>query len=83
MDVDQLLREALRLPADARAKLIGDLLYSLDDSPADADRDVAWAAEIRRRLDVYDAGEAHAAPGDDVLRDLKAIAGADRNRGTR
>ncbi len=60
MDVDQLLREALRLPPAARAKLVGELLYSLDDSPPDADRDAAWASEIRRRLDAYDAGKARA-----------------------
>ncbi len=78
MDVDQLLREALRLPTAARAKLVGELLYSLDDSPPDSDRDVAWASEIRRRLDAYDAGDAHTVPGEELLRDLKAIAGGGR-----
>jgi putative addiction module component (TIGR02574 family) len=74
MDIDQLLQEALRLPLDARAKLVGALIYSLDDAQPDADRDVAWAVEIRRRLAAYDAGELRAVRGDDVLRDLKAIA---------
>lgn len=74
MDIDQLLQEALRLPLDARAKLAGELISSLDDAPPDADRDVAWAVEIRRRLASYDAGELRTIRGDDVLDDLKAIA---------
>lgn len=74
MDIDQLIREALRLPVEARAKLVGELIYSLDDAPPDADRDVAWAVEIRRRLDAYDAGELRAISGDAVLHELKAIA---------
>jgi putative addiction module component (TIGR02574 family) len=78
MDVDQLLQEALRLPLDARARLVGELISSLDDAPPDVDRDVAWAVEIHRRLTAYDAGELHAIRGDDLLHDLKAIAGGSR-----
>ena len=74
MDVDQLLREALRLPADARAKLAGELISSLDDSTPDSDRDMAWAAEIRKRIDAYDAGQVTSVPADQVLEDIKAIA---------
>ena len=75
MDVEQLLREALRLPVDARAKLAGEIISSLDDSTPDPDRDVAWAAEIRRRLDAYDAGQLKTVPADQVVADIKAIAG--------
>ncbi|GMV19422.1 MAG: addiction module protein [Polyangiaceae bacterium] len=82
MDADQLLQEALRLPVEARAKLVGDLIYSLDDAPPDTDRDVAWAIEIRRRLAAYDAGELHSVPGDDLLRDLRTIASGGGTRGT-
>jgi len=73
MDADQLLREAMLLPPDARAKLAGELISSLDDSAPDSDRDVAWAAEIRHRIDAYDAGEVTAVPADQLLADLRAI----------
>ncbi len=52
MDVEQLLLEALRLPVDARAKLAGDLISSLDDSTPDSDRGPSgkpWA-EVEARL---------------------------------
>jgi putative addiction module component (TIGR02574 family) len=74
MDVEQLLREALRLSPDARAKLAGQLISSLDDSAPDSDRDVAWAAEIRRRIDEYDAGRVTAVSAEHLLADLKNIA---------
>jgi len=79
MDADQLFREAMRLPPDARAKLAGELISSLDDSAPDSDRDVAWAAEIRRRIDAYDAGQVTAVPADQLLADLKAIASGRRS----
>ncbi len=74
MDADKLLREAMRLPPEARAKLAGQLISSLDEAAPDSDRDVAWAAEIRRRIHAYNAGELAAIPADMLLADLKAIA---------
>jgi putative addiction module component (TIGR02574 family) len=79
MDADQLLREAMRLSPEDRAKLAGKLISSLDDSVPDSDRDVLWAAEIRRRIDEYDAGLVTAVPGDQLLADLKAIASGRRS----
>jgi putative addiction module component (TIGR02574 family) len=38
------------LPAEERAKLAHQLLCSLDDG-TDPDAEIAWTAEIRRRLD--------------------------------
>ena len=74
MDVDQLLREASLRSPEARAKLAGQLISSLGDAEPEADRDVAWAAEIRRRLDEYDAGQDVVVPAEQLLADLKAIA---------
>lgn len=74
MDVDQLLREAMRLPPEARAKLAGELITSLDESAADSDRDVAWAMEIRHRIEAYDSGQVTVVGADQLLADLKAIA---------
>jgi len=78
MDADQLLREALLLPAEDRAKVASELICSLDESTVDEDRDVAWALEIRRRLDEYDAGLVPALPADVVLAELKAAGSARR-----
>ena len=79
MDADQLLREAMRLPPEERAKLARELISSLDDSVPDSDRDVAWATEIRRRINEYDSGNVTAVPGDTLLADLKTIASGRRS----
>jgi hypothetical protein len=50
-----LLEEALRLPAKARADLAGHLILSLHRR---ADAEAAWATEIDRRLDAFEAKEA-------------------------
>jgi len=56
----KVLHDAMELPLDERAKLIADLLASMDGEP-DADAEAAWAAEIERR-----AREALENPEDDV-----------------
>ena len=43
----ELLREALTLGPEERADVAAELLASLDEPEADADADVAWAAENR------------------------------------
>jgi len=52
-----LLEEALRLPAKERADLAGHLILSLHPR-ADADTEAAWATEIDRRLDAFEASKA-------------------------
>lgn len=51
------MAEALRLPVDARAALAGELLASLEGEVVDADREAAWADEIRSRLHAWERGE--------------------------
>jgi putative addiction module component (TIGR02574 family) len=53
--------EALRLPAEARAALAGQLLESLDGS-VDEDIEAAWSKEIARRIDALDKGKVKAVP---------------------
>jgi len=48
-DPNELLKEALKLPPEARAALAGSLLDSLDQE-VDEDKEAAWHAEIDRRL---------------------------------
>lgn len=60
MDPSKLRDEAMRLPADARARLAADLLGSLeesDDALEPAEHEAAWSAEVAERLRQVDAGE--------------------------
>ncbi len=58
---DRLLREALRLPPDARAALAGSLLDSLESDP-DPEAEAEWVAEIARRVAAWDADQAQGVP---------------------
>ncbi|HEX4825836.1 MAG TPA: addiction module protein [Candidatus Polarisedimenticolaceae bacterium] len=54
-EFDELLREALSLPADERSALAGALIDSLDTT-TDPDAEVAWIMEIARRNREIDEG---------------------------
>lgn len=70
MDPAKLRAEVLRLPPEARARLVDDLLRSLDgDGSLDGDdeidpteHDAAWGAEIAERLREVDEGEVQPVP---------------------
>jgi putative addiction module component (TIGR02574 family) len=55
-DIAEILKEALKLPPEARAALAGSLLDSLDDT-VDQDAESAWDAEIVMRLKEIDEGK--------------------------
>jgi putative addiction module component (TIGR02574 family) len=55
-DISQILKEALKLPPEARAALAGSLLESLEES-LDRDTEAAWEAEISLRLKEIDQGK--------------------------
>jgi putative addiction module component (TIGR02574 family) len=67
---EAVLAEALRLDAEARAELAAELLASLD-GPADPDAEVAWKAEIERRIAAIEAGAAKLEPWDEVRRRIE------------
>ena len=54
-DPNDLLKEALKLPPEARAALAGSLLDSLDQE-VDEDAEAAWQVEIERRLRELNSG---------------------------
>jgi putative addiction module component (TIGR02574 family) len=54
-NIADILKEALRLPLEARAALAGSLLDSLDEPP-DLDAVSAWDAEIAARIREIDEG---------------------------
>src|SRR6185436_20160550 len=70
-DAAELLREALSLPAEARAALVDTLLESLDVE-VDENAAEAWRAEIYRRLLEIDTGAVTLIPWDDAQRRLWA-----------
>jgi len=70
-DAGELLRDALSLPAEARAALIDSLIESLDIE-VDENAEEAWREEIYRRLQQIDSGAVKLLPWDDAQRRLWA-----------
>ena len=60
-NIAEILKEALKLPPEARAALAGTLLDSLDQS-VDRDAESAWEAEIVMRLKEIDEGKLNLIP---------------------
>ena len=64
-----LLKEALKLPPEARAALAGFLLDSLDEE-VDEDAEAAWHAEIDRRIREIDSGTVKTIPWSEARRTI-------------
>jgi putative addiction module component (TIGR02574 family) len=60
-NIGEILKEALKLPPEARAALAGTLLDSLDQT-IDRDSESAWEAEIIMRLKEIDDGKVNLVP---------------------
>ena len=61
VNISDILKEALKLPPEARAAIAGTLLDSLDDA-VDEDAESAWEAEILLRLKEIDGGKVKLMP---------------------
>ena len=70
-DPNNLLKEALKLPPEARAALAGSLLDSLDQE-VDEDAEAAWHAEIDRRLRELDSGKVKTVPWAEARRRISS-----------
>jgi putative addiction module component (TIGR02574 family) len=70
-NAEQLLVDALRLDANARASIAETLLESLDGAD-EAEVSEAWRAEIPGRAREMDNDTVAAVPGDEVMRELRA-----------
>jgi putative addiction module component (TIGR02574 family) len=68
----EVLEAALELPEDQRATVAEKLLASLDGE-VDADAESEWAAEIERRLERMEAGQAKSVSMDESLMRLQRI----------
>ena len=66
---EQLIQQALGLPADERAEVAERILSSLE-SPLSA-IDQLWAREVEDRIDAYERGEIEAIPAEDVFNAIK------------
>lgn len=60
-NISDILKEALKLPPEARAALAGTLLDSLDET-VDQGAESAWEAEILLRLKEIDGGRVKLMP---------------------
>jgi putative addiction module component (TIGR02574 family) len=69
--LEAIFRAALDLPAPERAKLAGELLESLHDSPQ-TELDAAWSEEIERRIRDIHEGKVKLIPGEEVLAELRS-----------
>ena len=69
--VEQLTKEILALPSEARALLADRLVESLDPL-ADDDVRASWAAEAIRRRDEVRSGKVEAIPGDVVAAKVRS-----------
>ena len=71
MSIEELVAEALKLTPQARARLAGKLLESLDGL-SDEENQQLWAAEAQRRDAGLDASPGDARPAADVFRDARS-----------
>ena len=76
-ETGELLKEALMLPAEARAALADSLLDSLD-TELDADAEAAWQIEIQRRAVELNSKAVSPIPWAEVRSRLMATLGNER-----
>jgi len=67
--VAQVLKDALKLPAEARAAIACPLIGSVEDD-ADENAEALWSSEIARRMAEIDDGSAQLVPWAEVHRRL-------------
>jgi putative addiction module component (TIGR02574 family) len=73
MTVEQIEAEALKLPDQARAELLGRLMRSLADTLAmDPDATEAWAQEAVRRDEEMELGSVTGLPAAEVFEELRS-----------
>ncbi len=73
-DYAEIEKSARLLSPEERARLAEAMTESLREAmPADVE--AAWEAEIKRRIDAYERGEAHLSPAEDVFAKARKITG--------
>jgi putative addiction module component (TIGR02574 family) len=69
---EQITSDALRLPDEARARLVHTLLLSLEPADHEDGVEEAWDEEIARRVERVKQGTATGRPAEEVFRDIRA-----------
>ncbi len=69
LKADELINEAMSLPVELRARLVDELLRSLN--PSQAQIDELWAAEAERRVAEVESGKVKPIPGEQVFEELR------------
>lgn len=72
--VAELVRQGRKLPPDERARLVDELLESLNEPAVEA-LDASWDEEIERRLAAYDEGRVEAVDAEEVFAKARRIVG--------
>ncbi len=68
---DNMIHQALALPAEGRAKLAHELIVSLDET-SETDVEAAWDREIKRRVAEIKRGDARGRPAKQALAEIRA-----------
>ena len=80
---EQVLNNALALPAEDRAFLAGQLEQSLEhEGLASVEIGAAWTAEIERRIAAFERGEVSAADADEALARMRRFLAERRSPGS-
>jgi putative addiction module component (TIGR02574 family) len=66
---DELISEAISLPADIRASIVNKLLESLN--PTTKEIDEIWAKEAEKRVEDIKTGKVKTIPGEDVFKEIR------------
>ena len=69
MSSDQILKEAMALPAQEKARLAEKLLSSLESDQEGVN--AAWEEELEARIDAYERGEETARPAEEVISEIR------------
>ena len=69
---DDLLTDALRLPVEDRARLVHELLLSLDSEQAEPGAKQAWAQELERRAREVLTGAVQTEDAEEALDQISA-----------
>ncbi len=66
---DELISEAISLPADIRALIVNKLLESLN--PTTKEIDEIWAVEAENRVEDIRTGKVKTIPGEEVFKEIR------------
>ncbi len=70
--LQEVVNKAYNLSPDERAELAHDLIVSLDEITEDNQLEMAWDAEIERRVKEIKSGKAKGRPAEEILSEIRA-----------